>query len=137
MSVSAISTPNILLVAVLAVMCNACSITNGDVYTTEEQKMSLTRWHQCIQRHRDAHRGSILALQRDVAIGCEGYQRDVVATYPEHLENQVDSLLSDHANEMNTEHFLRSSNLATWIPKKGADNDNLGIRMIGTLPEDL
>ncbi len=120
-----------------ALFCSACSVTQPQKFSDQQQQESLSRWYQCIERHRDAHEGSFLDMKREISLGCEGHQRDVLATYPEHLENQVSALLSEHADQMSAEHFLRSSKLSAWNTLPDADNDNLSIRLTGALSDDL
>lgn len=121
----------------VTLFCSACSVTQPQKFSDQQQQETLSRWYQCIERHHDAHEGSLLEMKRVISVGCEGHQRDVLATYPEHLENQVSALLSEHADQMSAEHFLRSSNLSAWNTLPDADNDNLGIRLTGALSDDL
>ena len=117
--------------------CSACSVTQPQKFSDQQQQESLSRWYQCIERHSDAHEGSFLEMKRVISLGCEGHQRDVLATYPEHLENQVSALLSQHADQISAEYFLRSSNLSAWNTLPDADNDNLSIRLTGAMSDDL
>lgn len=48
----------------------------------EQKKAALERWNRCLQR-----------FEKNSAHYCDGHRRDVLASYPEHLEHQVDSLL--------------------------------------------
>lgn len=125
------------LVSTVTLLCTACSVTQAQKFSDQQQQESLSRWYQCIERHTDAHEGSFLDMKREVSVGCEGHQRDILATYPEHLENQVRTLLSEHADQVTAEHFLRSSNLAAWSTLPDADNANLGLSLTGALSDDL
>ncbi len=100
--------------ASLVVSVSACSTSGKSTLFDEHQQAALQRWNNCIERERADHKGSILDVHQAVSAQCEGHQRDVLATYPEHLENQVDALLSDRATALTTEHFLRSRNLTNW-----------------------
>ncbi|MFK7858709.1 MAG: hypothetical protein AB8B64_07810 [Granulosicoccus sp.] len=48
----------------------------------EEKHAALDRWNRCLQR-----------FESDAAHFCDGHRRDVLVTYPAHLETQVDSML--------------------------------------------
>ncbi|MFK8077237.1 MAG: hypothetical protein AB8B84_11670 [Granulosicoccus sp.] len=124
-----------LSVIALTVLCSACSITQTHKHS--EQQATLSRWYQCVERHTAAFSGSILDMQQTVLIRCEGHQRDVLATYPEHLEDRVNTLLSEHTEYIAAQHFLRSSNVAPWSALNEADNDSLGVHLTGALPDDL
>lgn len=134
---SASCSVRILFTSTVLLLSSACSVTQSQKFSEQEQQSSLSRWYQCIERYSNDHAGSAIDMRRLVATGCEGHKRDVLVTYPQHLENQVSALLSEHADAMTAEYFLRSSNLSSWNTLPDADNDNLTIRLTGTLSDDL
>jgi hypothetical protein len=118
-------------------LTSACSLTRAPDNQEELQQAALTRWSSCIERHRDMHDSFATDIHKLVSTRCEGYQRDVLATFPVHMENQVDSILSESSNNMTTEHFLRSSNLATWNITESTHVDPLKLRSSSAQPENL
>jgi len=98
--------------ASMVLSASACSLLSGNSNQFEEQQhAAVQRWNNCIERERTGNAGSIIDVHQAVSTHCEGHQRDVLATYPKHLENQVDALLSKRAATLTAEHFLRSRNL--------------------------
>ena len=126
-----------LLVLSTVLLASACSITQGSVNQEELQQAALNRWNNCIERHRDSDDKLAMIPHKVVNERCEGYQRDVLATFPLHLENQVNSLLSKRSNNMTTEHFLRSGNLTTWNIRERTHVDNFKLLSPSAQPEDL
>jgi hypothetical protein len=125
------------LVLSTVLLVSACSITQEPVNQEELQQAALNRWNNCIERHRDSHDKLAMDLHKVVSARCEGHQRDVLATFPLHLENQVNSLLSKRADNMTTEYFLRSSNLATWNIPESTHVDTFKMLSPSAPPEDL
>ena len=126
-----------LLVLSTVLLASACSITQEPVNREELQQAALNRWNNCIERHQDSHDKQAMDLLKAVSARCEGHQRDVLATFPLHLENQVNSLLSKRSNNMTTEHLLRSSNLATWNIRESTHVDTFKMLSPSAQPEDL
>jgi hypothetical protein len=104
---------------------SACSLTRTPDNQEKLQQAALIRWSGCIERHRNMHDNFTMGLHKLVSTRCEGHQRDVVATFPAHLENQVASLLSERSSNMTTGHFLQSSNPATWNITESTHVDTL------------
>lgn len=61
------------------------------------QGAALARWSQCVEQFGNHFEGSMSALWQTADSVCDGHRRDVLATYPLHMENQVDSILSERA----------------------------------------
>lgn len=55
-----------------------------DKPSESSQRTALSRWHQCLER-----------FDENLTHYCDGHRRDVIATYPHHLENQVSEFLSE------------------------------------------
>lgn len=119
------------------ILTSACSLPRAPDNHEELQQAALTRWSGCIERHRDRHDRFAMDLHEVVSARCKGHQRDVLATFPLHLENQVGSLLSKRSSSMTTEHFLRSGNSATWNINQSTHVDTLKLRSSSPLPDDL
>ena len=75
-------------------LLSACSMqpTEPD---RELQRAALERWSQCLERFAEGYEDSVNALRYSANSVCDGHRRDVLATFPPHLENQVDTILSD------------------------------------------
>jgi len=104
---------NIVSVSLL-VLVSGCAITQPHDINEAEQTAALQRWQQCIESNRVGFAGNAIDAHQAISLRCEGHHRDVLATYPKHMENQVDSLLSQRSTKLSTEHFLRSSNVMPW-----------------------
>jgi len=64
------------------------------------QNAAIQRWHGCIERY-DA----------TIEHSCEGHKRDVIATFPVHLERTIDKRLSREIiskQPLNEETFIRA-----------------------------
>lgn len=125
------------LLLTLVILSSACSTTPSTVPQEELQQAALARWNGCIERNSGNHDNFAIDLHKVVSTRCEGHQRDVLATFPIHLKNEVNSLLSKRSDNMTTEHFLRSSNLATWNIPESTHVDNLKLRSSSPLVKDL
>jgi hypothetical protein len=126
-----------LLLLLTVILLSACSLTQAPDNQEELQHAALIRWGDCIERHQDMHKHLAADLHKMVSVRCEGHQRDVLATFPVHLENQVGSLLSERSSNMTTERFLRSGNSATWNITQSTHVDTLKLRSSSPLPDDL
>jgi len=126
-----------LVILTIVSLTSACSTTHPHGNREELQQAALTRWNGCIERNQEKHDDSAMDIHENVSTSCEGHQRDVLATFPIHLENQVNSLLSKHSQNMTTEHLLRSNSFATWNILESTHVDNLKLRSSSAQPDDL
>lgn len=126
-----------LLLLTAVALTSACSSTHPPTNQEELQQAALSRWNGCIERHQVLQDTAVIDLLKEANTRCEGHQRDVIATFPAHLENQVDSLLSQRSNNMAKEQFLRSGILATWNLGKNTQVDMLKQRSSGPQSDDL
>jgi len=133
---TAMMVKKLLLLSAVTLIC-ACSTTQDLAKQEALQHAALARWNSCIERHKNLHDKPSINLHKVVKERCEGHQRDVVATYPIYLENQVNSLLSKRTVNMTTEHFLRSSNPATWNIRKSTHDDKLQLLSPSAQTDDL
>jgi hypothetical protein len=121
----------------VVILNGACSTTQSAIPQEDLQQAALARWNGCIERHTGNNDKLAIDLHKVVSTRCEGHQRDVLATFPIHLENQVNSLLSKRSDNITTERFLRSSNLATWKIPESTHVDSLKPRSSSPLAKDL
>ena len=129
-----------LLLLTTVVMTSSCALRQDPENKEELQKAALNRWTGCIERHQDMTdllETSPIKRLEAVNARCEGHQRDVLAAFPVHLENQIDSLLSKRSDNITAEHFLRSSNPATRKILESTQVDTLNQRIPSAQPEDL
>lgn len=125
----------LLLTAVISL--SACTTTPSVENPEELQHAALTRWSSCIERYSDMQNTQKINTHEVVRARCEGHQRDVIATFPIYLENQVNSILSQRSNNIAAERFLRSSNLTTWNIQESTQVDTLKLRSSNAQSEDL
>lgn len=92
----------------LAVGLNtACALPTTHKNHSEDRRMAIQRWHECLDRHTPDVGLRTKAAARIIEQDCEGYKRDVLAFFPRHLENQVEHTLVSSAyrklNELDRE----------------------------------
>lgn len=71
----------VLHLLVIGIFLQGCSLTR-EFSDQHKQNAALDRWNQCLAR-----------FDTNVEHFCDGHRRDVLATYPAHMANHVDSLL--------------------------------------------
>ncbi len=76
-------------------------------------------------------------MQRRANVHCDGHKRDVLATFPLHLENQVDELLSHHSMKMTTARFVKAGAAESWIGLQDSQMDTFRGRLKKTQQADL
>ena len=134
---SAATIVRVLSLLTVVTLTQACSITPSPVNKEALQKAALARWNDCIERHQETHAGSYTDQRQLVNTRCEGHQRDVLATFPRHLENQVGMLLSQRSDSITTERFLRTRNESSWNIPKSTHIELMKLRSSSALAEDL
>lgn len=134
---SATTIVNILLLLSTVLLTSSCSLLRPPIDQEELQQAALTRWSDCIERNRDAPDRVNRNLYKVVSARCEGHQRDVIATFPAHLENQIDVILSERSYSMTTDRFLQSSNQSPWNFSESTHVDTLKLRSSSARANDL
>lgn len=76
------------------ILLAACSVKPIEP-DRSSQRAALMRWSQCLERFGDRYQKSVGALITSAQSICEGHRRDILATFPEHQENQVNTILSE------------------------------------------
>lgn len=74
--------PAVLATVVIGLFMQGCALTRESV-DPNEQHAALDRWNRCLAR-----------FDTNVQHFCDGHRRDVLATYPAHMANYVDTLLA-------------------------------------------
>lgn len=101
-------------------LSSACSIKPVEP-NRFSQRAALDRWNQCLERFSDRHQGSFDSLRHTPRSICDGHRRDVLATFPVHVENQVDTILSDRTRVLTTR--LVKTGLANTSPPEAHQGD--------------
>lgn len=121
---------------VSAVLISACS-SAPKAPQREAQHHAFSRWTQCIERYSGLYRGPMAVVGQRAYNHCEGYRRDVLAFYPHHLKNQIESLLSERADTITTARVVRTVNGVNLDAYKGANIDTLKNRLREARQADL
>jgi|GEM_PF-4532071 len=82
----------------LCTLLGACASTQNQTQIKQQQDESLQRWASCIDRQSEF--GNASEVMNRVNVYCEGHKRDLITAYPVHLESQLDSLLTERAQEI-------------------------------------
>ncbi len=76
-----------IIVTVFALAAQGCAFAPKPP-DIDAQQAALERWNRCLQRfEQETH-------------FCDGHRRDVVATFPLHLEHQVNALLTQQTRKL-------------------------------------
>ncbi|MEE9334850.1 MAG: hypothetical protein V3U65_12255 [Granulosicoccaceae bacterium] len=94
--------------AVTIALCSllgACASTQNQSNIRIEQKAALQRWDNCVDLQTEFGSASEALLR--VNLYCEGHKRDLIATYPAHLENEVSKVLTQRTQKLAAEQLAR------------------------------
>ena len=90
-------------------LLSACSIARFEPDPVAQQT-TLSRWVRCIDTvSQNTSASSLRSIRKTARSFCDGHRRDVLATYPLHLVNQVDTLLSQRIDEMTSSHYVKTA----------------------------
>lgn len=115
---------------------SACS-TAQTVPEQDVRQHAVNRWTHCVERYSDRYRGSIERAGKRANNYCEGHRRDVLALYPNHLKNQIESLLSQRADTITTTRVVRADYGEYLDAVKGSPIDTLKNRLREARQSDL
>lgn len=82
----------------LALLLGACSGNTTKPATAELQRQTVERWQNCLERNGQDGVGSN-DFRKVINTVCDGHKRDVLATFPRHLEAEVEQILARNAIE--------------------------------------
>lgn len=125
----------------VALLLLGASLLGGcsSVQTAPERDVrheAVNRWTRCIERYSDRYEGPVLMAGKRANRHCEGYKRDVLAMYPYHLKNQIESLLSQRAHTITTVRVVKTS--SDYLDAfKASHLDTLKKRLTGAHQADL
>lgn len=80
------------LLLALATISGCASMNQAPVDNRDEV---LARWSRCVDQGVQDYEGVPAKAMDYVFTRCDGHKRDVLATYPRHLENRLDRMLID------------------------------------------
>ena len=104
----------------------------------DAQHDAVNRWTRCIERYSDQYRGPVLLAGKRADHHCEGHRRDVIAMYPHHLKNQIESLLSERAYTITSVRVVKTSSSRNHLEAfEGSHLDTLKNRLRGAHRADL
>lgn len=92
----------------LVATLSACSLGQERI-DSHEQDAAVARWKACVARAQS--RQDLLSIARNshrIETRCEGHRRDVLASYPEHMQNQVETILSQHVRSTTSAQTVRA-----------------------------
>lgn len=93
----------VLLLAVSQLALSGCSTTASTTDTRYHQKLTIERWHRCID---NAYQrvSTETDSQRERAnvtmVVCRGHKEDVLATFPHRLEPALDNIMVKQVYEL-------------------------------------
>ena len=113
------------LAAALLVGAGGCATTGAADEEHRRREAAIARWSRCVERHGDALETGVAgrapeATSARVARGCEGHRRDVVVTFPEHMERRVGRLLDERAArrlQLRLRHGARDASLDALVQR--------------------
>lgn len=78
-------------------LLSGCASLNPMPFGAEQlQQDALARWQQCLDRHRGAPQPTkVSEAASKLRSRCDGHRRDVLMSFPETLEPQLDAMLHE------------------------------------------
>lgn len=64
------------------------------------QRAAMHRWNSCLERNTTPATVSAIKINQVLERECEGHRRDVIATFPKHMSQQIDQLLVSNAYQL-------------------------------------
>jgi len=80
----------------IALLLTACAGNETTPNQADLQREALARWQHCLERNTDEYQAPS-DLRLIVNKVCEGHKRDVLTSFPRHLESQVAEILTKSA----------------------------------------
>ena len=83
-------------------LLGSCASTPGSEQRDRQlarQRAAVDRWNRCTTQNFAAATGSVAHTLRQVEFVCDGHKRDVLATFPPHLEKRLNTLLVNHTRQ--------------------------------------
>lgn len=102
-----------------------------------QQGEIVARWTRCIQNFSEEYSGPWSRIAQRAQTHCEGHRRDIVAAYPGHLKNRIESLLSQRAYTITTAQIIKTTGSTSFNASKGSQFDTLRMRLMEAQQADL
>ena len=128
--------PALITLLILMSLTGSCS-TAASKQQPHEQDEIVGRWMRCIQNFSEDYSGPWSRIAKRAQNHCEGHRRDVVATYPGHLKNRIESLLSERAYKITTAQIIKTTGSTSLNTSKGSQLDTLRVRLMEARKSDL
>lgn len=129
--------PSTIIVLLCSGLIHGCALTAATEPDIQSQRDALTRWTHCIERSVARSEASAKGVFRHANDYCEGHQRDVLATFPEHQENQVAQLLSQRARVLAAQQMVRTGTNNAWAEYQDVYFENFNPRLTEARSDDL
>ncbi|MEE9322629.1 MAG: hypothetical protein V3U76_19465 [Granulosicoccus sp.] len=81
------------IVALTALMIVSGCVTQSRFDQKSLQQAAIVRWSQCIDRHTQETGVSATSIDT-VNRSCDGHKRDVLLSFPPHLESRIEQILT-------------------------------------------
>jgi len=88
------------IVAALALTTLSACVLAPSEEQLEKQQAAIDRWDRCTTEHATHASGSLLIAMSNIEHLCDGHRRDVLATFPPHLEKRLNTMLVDRTRQM-------------------------------------
>ena len=92
-----VRTGRVCVAVLLAAQLMACATIDTKSQKAELQKDAVNRWHACLDRHISPPQSEAVSYRTVINDRCDGHKRDVIASFPLHLEAQVEEILVSNA----------------------------------------
>ncbi len=124
-----------LIVSIL--ITSGCSLIVTSEPDIASRNLALERWADCVERATDSQFESLVSTYSNIDAHCEGHKRDVAATFPAHMENQVVKRLSQRAADLAYARLSNAFTTEAWADSLGTRTDNIKVRLIEARQDDL
>lgn len=124
-----------LIVSIL--ITSGCSLMVTPEPDIASRNLALERWAKCVDRATDSQFETLVSTYSNMDDHCEGHKRDVAATFPGHMENQVVKRLSQKAADLASARLKNAFANETWADSQGTRTDNIKVRLIEARQDDL
>ncbi len=128
--------PALIALTICVSLASACS-TAPSKPRAQEKDETVARWTRCIHTFSEGYSGPWTRIAKRAETHCEGHRRDVVAAYPRHLKNRIESLLSQRAYTITTAQIIKTTGSTPSNASKGTQLDTLRMRLMEARKADL
>lgn len=87
-------------IALATLMLASCSTTTIKPSAIDIQRSAMQRWNACLESNINSPSVTVTRIAKLLTQNCEGHKRDVIATFPKHLAEQIDQKLTSNAYQL-------------------------------------